>query len=633
VTTVNVGSSFCANSTSCSHITQSGSTFTDLRGNILPVTPITGTTTALSNSISSISATNIAAIQAGMLIYGHGIPSGATVSSVSGSSIVISSNATLSFTGNSLAVGPSSSNMSTPFTDPTTFTTTGTWTTLSKTVTVGSTTGIAVGMVVTSGSSGIPTSPATTVASIGAGTVTLSAFPTAAHVSQSLTFSLGGNTTSGSATVTNLAGTAASLNSIVVGMGISGAGIAANAYVTSVNTATKQLTMSANASSTKTADIVTITNLGATTTTGSATVSNASFSTPPTVGQVIIGNGIPANTTITAAPSTPAQYAAGTGSLTISKNATTPSQLSGGTGTCCNTTLVTFTAITYDSAYNAASGGGTTVQWGGCVAEPTSSGENAAGTGVLTVSGNPDTSEPTAAASWYPFWWPSSSGNPWTTATAQDQTHEPLGAVVAHYDQNPGPNQGCPVPRLPLTDLTTTVGQTTITNTINSMWPRDAGGTQVHVGLTWGWRVLSSTGPFTANNGHPLDYASATSQGWKKIIVLMTDGTEEMPVSTDYTGFGYLQDGKLGTATSTTTATSNLDTRLQTTCDNIKASNDNGTPNYMIYTIGLGSDGASNTILRNCAGNGGFFSAATPTNLQQVFQNIANSIVHLRLTQ
>jgi hypothetical protein len=65
----------------------------------------------------------------------------------------------------------------------------------------------------------------------------------------------------------------------------------------------------------------------------------------------------------------------------------------------------------------------------------------------------------------------------------------------------------------------------------------------------------------------------------------------------------------------------------------MKASNYSGTPNYTIYTIGLGTDGASNTQLQNCAANGGFFRAATPSNLTQVFQDIANSIVHLRLTQ
>src|SRR4029077_8312895 len=221
-------------------------------------------------------------------------------------------------------------------------------------------------------------------------------------------FSMAGNTSNGSAMITSLKGTTTSLNSIVVGMAISGTGIPANAYVTSTTgSPPTSLTMSANATSTNTAAIVTLTNLGATTTTGSNTVANVSFTTPPTVGQVIVGNGIPANTTITAAPSTAAQYAAGTGSLTISQNATTPSNFSGATGTCCNTTLVAFAPLTYDSTYNSASpaGSSTTANWGGCVVEPTSSSENASGTGVLSVSGTPDTSEPTSGLSWYPYYW------------------------------------------------------------------------------------------------------------------------------------------------------------------------------------------------------------------------------------
>ncbi len=149
VTTVNVGSSFCTSGTSCSHIAATSGDFTDLRGNIMPVTPITGNTTSSSSTISSVSTltssgsvSNTVAIQQGMYIYGHGIPSGATVSSVSSSSLTISSTATLTFSGNSLAVGPVSGNTSTPYTDPTTFTTTGSWTNGSKTLTVASASGI-----------------------------------------------------------------------------------------------------------------------------------------------------------------------------------------------------------------------------------------------------------------------------------------------------------------------------------------------------------------------------------------------------------------------------------------------------------------------------------------------------------
>ena len=64
-------------------------------------------------------------------------------------------------------------------------------------------------------------------------------------------------------------------------------------------------------------------------------------------------------------------------------------------------------------------------------------------------------------------------------------------------------------------------------NEINSMWPRDAGGTQVYIGMIWGWRLLDPNGPFPQNNGHPLSYANQATLAWKKAVILMTDGTEE----------------------------------------------------------------------------------------------------------
>jgi hypothetical protein len=484
-------------------------------------------------------------------------------------------------------------------------------------------------MVVTSSSSGIRTSPATTVSSFTGLTVTLSQSANANQTLQPITFSLAGNTTNSSATISNLKGTTTSLNSIVVGMGISGTGIPANAYVTgTTGSPPTSLTMSANATSTNTAEIVTLTNLGATTTTGSSTITNVSFTTPPSAGQIIIGNGIPANSTITAASSTAAQYAAGTGSLTISQNATTPSNFSSATGTCCNTTLVAFAPLTYDSAYNTASpaGSSTTTNWGGCVIEPTSSGENASGTGVLSVSGNPDTSEPASGTSWYPYYWVKDSANVWPTVSRQDTTTEIQGHEISDWLAQDGPNQGCPVSLLPLTDVTSSAGKTAALNKISSMWPRDSGGTQVHIGMTWGWRSLSPTGPFTAVNGHPLSYTDATTTGWKKVVVLMTDGEEEWPATDNMTGLGQIADGKIGT-TSTSTAVTNLGTRLSSVCTNMAADN------VIIYTIGLGSGGSSNTALRNCAANGGFYEAATPSNLASVFNNIAKSMIALRLAQ
>jgi hypothetical protein len=267
----------------------------------------------------------------------------------------------------------------------------------------------------------------------------------------------------------------------------------------------------------------------------------------------------------------------------------------------------------------------------GCVIEPTSHDENSSVSGVIdSTTADPDYTEPSSWPNWYPFWWASDSGNNWATngIKAQSAATETEGNVVSDWLTLYGPNEGCPVPLLPLTDVTSAAGKTQVLNTISSMWPRDAGGTQVHIGMIWGWRVLSPNGPFTANNGHPLSYSNASTTGWKKVIVLMTDGTEEWPATDNMTGLGQIADGKIGTTSNTATAVSNLNTRLADVCSNLAS---NG--NYVVYTIGLGSDGASNTELQNCPTNGGFFSAATTSNLQSVFNNIAKALIALRLTQ
>ena len=179
------------------------------------------------------------------------------------------------------------------------------------------------------------------------------------------------------------------------------------------------------------------------------------------------------------------------------------------------------------------------------------------------------------------------------------------------------------------------------------MWPRDAGGTQVHIGMIWGWRVISPNGPFAPVNGHPLSYADASNTGWKKVIVLMTDGTEEWPSSLQLTGLGQLADGKINTTSNTGTAQTNLNSRLNTVCRNI-ASNPYFGQALIVYTIGLGNDGASNAALQSCpnpnnqANIPGFFKAADQANsngqiisenLQQVFNDIAQALIALRLTQ
>jgi Flp pilus assembly protein TadG len=339
------------------------------------------------------------------------------------------------------------------------------------------------------------------------------------------------------------------------------------------------------------------------TTSGSAVVSSISPGTSSiTVGMVVTGTGIPTNTTVASVDS-------GT-QIHLSRSAT-----ANGTGI----TLSLGNPITYDATQSA-----TSTQWIGCVVEPTSTDEMTSGSTALrsTVT-DPDQQDPGSPwPQWYALYWKSGSGNSWTASPNTVSYPATLGKVVTDWTAGGGPNNGCPVPLVPLT-----ANKTQIQNTINSMWPRDRGGTQVHIGMIWGWRTLSPNTPFNIGGDYvPTAY---NTPGWKKVVILETDGTEEWPDTNQYTGLGRLSDGKINTSTSTSTAVANLDTRLQNVCANMKADG------IIIYTIALGSDGASNTTLtQQCPANGGFSVTATnPSGLQAAFDAIAKSLMALRLTQ
>lgn len=423
------------------------------------------------------------------------------------------------------------------------------------------------------------------------------AFPASAT-----TITVTGNTSNSSPIVTNIA---PNTTGISAGMSITGRGIPANSLVTAVSPT--QITISLPATRNGTGTTLTLNPVGATLN-GSNIITNIPSTSAIAPGMVVTGAGIPPNTAVRSVDSAI--------QIHICNNATA-------TGI---PPLTFYTPVTYDTTRTS-----TTQNWMGCVVEPTSSDENSGVGGVINSPvSDPDYTEPSSWPNWYASWWPSSTNNPWPAVQAPSPSTEPQGTQVASWLAFPGPNQGCPVPLVPLTDVTASAGKTQVLNTISSMWPRASGGTQVHIGMIWGWRALSPNGPFAPNNGHPLSYSAASTTGWKKVVVLMTDGHESWPATDDMTGLGQMVDGKIGTTSDAATAESNLDTRLVNVCNNMAA---NG--NYIIYTIGLGSGGATNTQLQNCAttSNGGFFGAATPSNLQAVFNNVAKSLIGLRLSQ
>jgi Flp pilus assembly protein TadG len=443
-----------------------------------------------------------------------------------------------------------------------------------------------------------------------------------------------GTTSNGSATITNVSPAPTSL---LVGIPVTGTGIPSSSTV--VSTTATTIVLNKSATSSHAGETLTVTGIWGTTTNGSKTVTifpPVSTIAAMVAGEVVTGPNPPATTTANAKGIGVANSAGYPYSTSVQSVQTANSTI-----TLCDPALQTnasaveltlFPPLSYDTTHSA-----TTENWMGCVVEPTSSGENSAVSGVInSASADPDYTEPGSWGPWFAYWWypagpnGGSGTNNWTTAniTAQNSTDEILGAVTTDWDHFPGPNQGCPVALLPLTSVSNS--KSTVLSTISSMWPRDAGGTQVDIGAIWGWRVLSPNGPFAANNGHPLSYATAASTAWLKVMVLMTDGEEEWPATTQLTGLGYIADGKIGTTSNTNTAVTNLGTRLADTCTNMAKDG------IIIYTVGLGEDGsegANNTDLKNCPANGGYFIPANPATLNTAFTQIAQSLLALRLSQ
>lgn len=185
-----------------------------------------------------------------------------------------------------------------------------------------------------------------------------------------------------------------------------------------------------------------------------------------------------------------------------------------------------------------------------------------------------------------------------------------------------GPNQGCalqPVVRL-------TNNFQSVTTAIQSM---QAGGTtNVPMGLVWGWHTLSPNAPFA-------DGAAYSDSRVRKIVVLLTDGdnvnnTTANPDNSEYTGVGFIWQGRLGTdmdvASSAQRRADRLDERFTELCRNM---NNQG---ITIYTIGVQVSSQSQRLLSGCAGDSNrFFNVSNSAGIGTAFSQIAGSIDQIRI--
>lgn len=198
-----------------------------------------------------------------------------------------------------------------------------------------------------------------------------------------------------------------------------------------------------------------------------------------------------------------------------------------------------------------------------------------------------------------------------------------------------GPNVGCGQPVAGLTN-----DRRALIGIISQLQPSNRGGTMGNLGLQAGWMTISprwrglwGTSPWgtTTPPGMPLNYPGPRDF-MVKVIVMMTDGDNLWfdyfrPPAFDYTAYGRLPEGRLGT-TNGAHATTRINDRMTVLCNNIKAQG------IILYTITLGTAGSTQALYRNCATSPAYyFHAPTAAQLRGAFQEIGSQLSNLRLEQ
>jgi len=221
---------------------------------------------------------------------------------------------------------------------------------------------------------------------------------------------------------------------------------------------------------------------------------------------------------------------------------------------------------------------------------------------------------------------------------------------TAVNDFSKGPNADCTrTAILPLTDAPATV-----VATINSM--QAEGGTNIHEGTAWGYRVLTPSLPF--------DQGGAFDTATSKVLIVMTDGENTAYNLSSHCGdalralngncynsaYGLPYNSRNASTTSSSSGTvermgtlntanaslvNEMNTRTSQTCENAKKAG------ITVYTIGLATNQATQSsqatvekMLRDCASaSEKAFFPQTPGELRAVFASIANELSALRLSQ
>lgn len=239
-----------------------------------------------------------------------------------------------------------------------------------------------------------------------------------------------------------------------------------------------------------------------------------------------------------------------------------------------------------------------------------------------------------------------------------------------------GPNLNCPEsPVVPLSSLST--DKTKLKNAISGFTTVVRGGTQIVLGLTWGWRVLAKD--WQPYWGSTID----TTKPRAKVLVLLTDGdnqvvdwgayeenstngynyyglpgspasiaTTSAPHSTanpnyggtsDYTAYGRLRPTYKGTTANTVKgtidaskagilgATSIDDLRDKLTERQLKACDEIKKQGITIVTIGYEVPSSAVDGLKKCASQTNLYLSANESTIQQTFKDLGKTLTQLRI--
>ena len=185
----------------------------------------------------------------------------------------------------------------------------------------------------------------------------------------------------------------------------------------------------------------------------------------------------------------------------------------------------------------------------------------------------------------------------------QDTDNHPSGQSVLKSKVDLPSAASCPNAEvLPMTD-----NKTLLTSTVDSY--TTGGCTAGHLGTAWAWYLLApSWSSIWPTDSAPVAYGTT---GVRKVAILMTDG--------EYNIVG----GSGGCGQVTTSSNFATDT-----CDEMKSKD------IVVYTVGFKLNKASaKTVMSDCATGAGFaYTADNGEELRQVFRDIAENIVRLRLS-